>query len=271
MPSPFPGMDPFLEDPALFLDFHDSLVTYLREYLQASLPEPYFAATGQRVWIETSRRTIGPDVSVVHTPANSTLRTGGVAVAVPSAGRHVVVHVPHDELRQPFLEIFAGRRQDRRLVTTIEVLSPSNKLPGEQGRELYLRKQRELRAARAHLVEIDLLRAGQHTTSVPLDAAVAQAGAFDYHVCAHRFDRLEDFEFYPIQLDDRLPVISVPLLPEDPAVEVDLQAVFDRCYDAGPYTREIDYRRDPIIPPLRGELLTWVRSLLHRTGDGSTG
>ena len=64
MPSPFPGMDPYLENPEIFPDFHDSFITYLREALQASLPAPYFAALGRRVWIEVSRRSIGPDVEV---------------------------------------------------------------------------------------------------------------------------------------------------------------------------------------------------------------
>jgi Protein of unknown function (DUF4058) len=40
MPSPFPGMDPFLENPGIFSDFHDSFITYLRENLQANLPPP---------------------------------------------------------------------------------------------------------------------------------------------------------------------------------------------------------------------------------------
>ena len=64
MPSPFPGMDPYLENPEIFPDFHDSVITYLREAVQASLPAPYFAALGRRVWIEVSRRSVGPDVQI---------------------------------------------------------------------------------------------------------------------------------------------------------------------------------------------------------------
>ena len=56
MPSPFPGMDPYLEQPEIFPDLHDSLITYLRETLQASLPNPYFAVLGRRIWIEFSQR-----------------------------------------------------------------------------------------------------------------------------------------------------------------------------------------------------------------------
>jgi hypothetical protein len=64
MPSPFPGVDPYLEDPEIFPDFHDSFITYLRENVRASLPEPYYAALGRRVWIAASRRSIGLDVSL---------------------------------------------------------------------------------------------------------------------------------------------------------------------------------------------------------------
>jgi Protein of unknown function (DUF4058) len=64
MPSPFPGMDPYLEDPEIFPDFHDRFITYVRENLQESLPVPYFAAIGRRLWIEVSRCSIDPNVEV---------------------------------------------------------------------------------------------------------------------------------------------------------------------------------------------------------------
>ena len=92
-----------------------------------------------------------------------------------------------------------------------------------------------------NLVEIDLLRGGEHATAVPLEQALAVCGTFDYHVSVHPFDDFETFYVYPMHLQEPLATIDVPLLPGDPAVLLDLQAVFDRCYDAGPYAREIDY------------------------------
>ena len=86
MPSPFPGMDPYLENPEIFLDFHDSFITYLRENLQANLAAPYFAAIGRRTWIEVSRRSIGPDVEVRHAVRSTALANkpgGSVAIANP--------------------------------------------------------------------------------------------------------------------------------------------------------------------------------------------
>jgi hypothetical protein len=112
------------------------------------------------------------------------------------------------------------------------------------------------------LVEIDLLRGGEHTTAVPLDRARRKTGPFDYHVCIHHFDNLEDYFVYPVRLDERLPEIHVPLLPGDGAVSIDLQTVFDRCYDTGPYSRRVRYREMIPVPPLRPEHTEWAAGLL---------
>lgn len=262
MASPFPGMDPYLEGPEIFSDFHDSFVAYLRETLLARLPEPYYAALGRRAWIEVSERFIGPDVDVVRRRQSPSKSAGRAAVSQQPVTQPLVVHVPHDERSEPFIEVYMGPRSDRRLVTTIEVLSPTNKTPGEHGRDLYLRKQREILQGKVHLVEIDLLRAGHHTTAVPREWLDAETGPFDYHVSIHHFDNLEDFFVYPVQLPQPLPIISVPLLPGDPAVSLDLQAVFDRTYEAGPYRREIDYQHDTPMPPLSAEHTAWATQLL---------
>jgi hypothetical protein len=257
MPSPFPGMDPFLEDPEVFPDLHDSFTTYLREALQALLPPPYYAILGRRVWIEVTERFIGPDVAVAR-PA-SPPSGGGAILAAPAEGRAVVVRVPHDERHEPLIEIRVGRGQESRLVTAIELLCPSNKTSGDHGRELYLRRQRELLEGRVNLVEIDLLRGGLHATAVPHRLAASAAGPFHYHVCVHRMDRLEEFVVYPIQVQDPLSTIAIPLMPDAEPVSVSLQQIFDRCYDAGPYRREIDYAGPVPGPPLGNDEKRWVR------------
>src|SRR5262245_35509774 len=177
MPSPFPGMDPYLEDPEVFPDLHNSFNTYLQEALQPRLPPPYYASTGRRVWVEVTQRSVEPAVEVLRRSAAPS-SAGGVALSPARTERAVVVRVPHDERTEPFLEIYAGRGQERRLVTSIEILSPTNKTPGEPGRDLYLRKQREILNSKVHLVEIDLLRGGEHTTAVPRILAEAVAGPF---------------------------------------------------------------------------------------------
>jgi hypothetical protein len=254
-------MDPYLESPEIFPDFHDSFITYLRETLQANLPAPYFAALGRRVWIEVSRRSIGPDLEVRRGPAPSPRRTEtvpAVAVADLPVARPVVIKVAHDEFREPFVEIYTRGEEGKRLVASIEVLSLANKTAGEHGRDLYRKKQKELLDSRVHLVEMDFLRGGEHVTAVPLDVARDACGAFDYHVSVRPFDDLDTFHVYPIRLEDRLPPIAIPLLPGDPAVTLDLQAVFDRCYDAGPYAREVRYGVDVLIPPLDPDRAEWA-------------
>jgi hypothetical protein len=173
-----------------------------------------------------------------------------------------VITIPHDERREPFAEIFVREDDRLRLVTNIEILSLTNKTSGEHGRDLYLRKQQELLYSKVHLVEIDLLRAGEHSTACPKRRILKKAGPFDYHVCIHRFDNLEDFFIYPVRMEERLPEIEIPLLPQDGTVTVDLQAVFDRCYDAGPYRREIRYDMDQPVPPLTPEQAQWAGGFL---------
>ncbi len=269
MPSPLPGMDPFLEDPAVFPDLHDSLIFCLRESLNEQLPPPYYAGIASRIWVQTAQRPITPDVNVLRPGQRANggplANGGGVAVAEAVRTEPVVVHVPREEVRETFVEIYA-RPGGERLVTTIEVLSLSNKTPGAHGRDLYRQEQQEALNSQVHLVEIDLLRSGMHTTAVPLEEAVAKAGAFDYHVCVHRFDRPDDYFIYPIQLGGQLPEILVPLLPGDPAVPIGLQAVIDRCYDTGQYGRRVRYRDHTPVPSLSAEQVEWVQRILREKG-----
>jgi hypothetical protein len=258
MPSPFPGMDPYLEHPTIFPGLHNRLIAGISDALQAALPAPYFAEIGERVWVEVAQRFIEPDASIFRGPSEP-----GAIAALPIRSRPVVVTVPHDERRESWVEIrtMAGGG-DERLVTAVEILSPSNKTPGERGRDLYVRKQQEWLDRPAYLVEIDLLRGGLHTTAVPLDYLRASVEPYDYHVSIHRSDRFEDFLVYPIRLPEPLPEIAVPLLPGDPEVPIDLQAVFDRAYDVGPYRRRIRHREIKPTPALPGEYREWAEGLV---------
>jgi hypothetical protein len=266
MPSPFPGMDPYLEQPEFFPGLHDRIIGQLSDALQERLPRHYYAEIRSRVWVEFSGRGMTPDVNVLRSDEAAAPRpgsgaaAGGVAVAAP-----VVVAVPHDECREPFLELCTWQG-GRHVVTAIEVLSLSNKKPGDHGRDLYLQKQRAVLRSQVHLVEIDLLRGGEHTTAVPLDRALARTGPFAYHVCVHRFDDLQNFYVYPVPLEQRLPAIPVPLLPGDGEVGIDLQAILDRCYDVGPYGRLPLYRETNPTPPLSPEQAGWATALLRQKG-----
>jgi hypothetical protein len=261
MPSPFPGMDPFLEEAALFAGFHARLINECCRALLATLRPPYYADINDRVWIDVSGRNLWPDVNVLR---DERPNPGGALVAARPTTRPVRVRAPSGERRQTFIEIFC-RRDEEHLVAAIEILSPSNKSSGE-GRDKYLSKQRELLDGKAHLIEIDLLRGGAHTTAVPQALAVEHAGPFDYHACVHACDAREDFLVYPVLLPDRLPVLEVPLLPGDGSVALDLQAVMDSAFDSGPYRQRVRYAERVPPPALSKEQQTWVEQLLREKG-----
>ena len=171
MPSPFPGMDPWLESPAIFPDLHNRFITHLSEALNAVLPPPYFAAIANRVWVEESDRRVEPDANVLkpqgangHPAASS---GGGVAALAGPGLLTIPAEAPADEpMEEAFLEIQATPGGER-LVTAVEVLSLSNKGAGSSNRAAYRQKQREFRAAGVNLVEIDLLRTAGTRRSRP--------------------------------------------------------------------------------------------------------
>jgi Protein of unknown function (DUF4058) len=272
MPSPFPGMDPYLESPDWFPNLHDGLIFTIQAALQARLPRAYYARTRQHVWLDLARRSpVDPDVDVMHSGRPKRVRrrreagSGGVAVAEPITSDPIVVRVNMqigEPRHEPFIEIHRRQGTDDVVVAVVEILSPSNKTRGEHGRNLYITKQQETLLSPAHLIEIDLLHAGTHTTAVPLELARTDAGSFDYHVCVHRSDQFESFFVYPIILQAKLPVIAVPLLPGDADIALDLQSVFDRAYDEGPYDRAVRYDLATIEPPLPPEQAEWVKSRL---------
>ncbi len=266
MPSPFPGMDPYLESPSIFPGFHGQFLTHLAEAVQLLLPEPYYARGSQRIWLEYVEGSRIPDVSVFKQSQGANqvqAENGGVAVAELPV-KVTAPYVPWDEFSESFVEIYAREDGQPRLVTAIELLSPTNKTPGQQSRAAYRQKQIEMIGSQVHLVEVDLLRLGPHTTAVPFKELVKRCGSVDYHVSVHYFDQPNDFYIYPIQLVDRLPNVAIPLLPGEGSVNVELQSVFDQCYDRGPYRREVNYAKDPPPPVLSPDRLAWVRSILMR-------
>jgi hypothetical protein len=256
MPSPFPGMNPWLED-ALFGDLHASLITYLREALNSALPPQYRAQGNYLVWMaDTQRRE--PDVGV-YGPDDA---GGGTATAVLPGLVAVGIKRVRQPRKQPYLEILGDRVG--RLVTAVEILSRSNKQAGDPGQKAYSAKQEEHLLGDVNLVEIDLLRGGTHVSAVPV-SHLRTAGAFDYHVCVTAAGNRDRYHVAPIRLTDRLPAFGIPLDPGVDPVVVDLQPLPDRAYDTGRYAGALDYRRDP-EPPLTPEQKAWADALLRAKG-----
>ena len=172
---------------------------------------------------------------------------GGVATQTIVEASPIIIEVERDELTEWFLEVRTGDGEDE-LVTSIELLSITNKLGGSANRGEYLNKQREMIERGVNLVEIDLLRRGSHTTLVPLQSLSVRA-KYHYHVCVYRPAQPRRFETYPIQLPQRLPSINVPLKQLGEQVTIALQPILDRCYNEGAYDRRIHYQQE-CVPPL---------------------
>jgi len=262
MRSPFPGMDPYLE--SFWRDVHHGLITYARDQIQPRLPRDLRARIEERVFVESDlneSRTVYPDVHVVERStgrrAGSSPRGGSVVVTGP-----LIVEITQEPVSQGHIEIIdaAGGR----VVSSIEFLSPSNKQPGA-GRELYLEKQREMRAANVNLVEIDLTRSGPRNVVLVSPACIPPSHRGTYHVGVWRATRPRFYEVYRAPLDERLPAIRVPLREGDDDVVLELQDLVDRCYENGGYADEFDYGRDP-DPPLDGADAQWADAHLRASG-----
>ena len=262
MPSPFPGMDPYLE--AHWRDVHARLIIYASDALQGILPRALRARVEESVLLETPKgigdHPLYPDVRVVEFSSKrglETQRQAGVAVAEP-----IIVEAEFGPATETFIEII-DRESGNRVVTMIEFLSPSNKSPGAN-REQYLRKQREVCSSNTNLVEIDLNRFGNHALAFSLPL-LGQEGPTAYMAGVRRATRRGMAEVYPMQLRERLPIIKIPLRPDDADVPLDLQALVDQCYRNGAYEDTLDYAIDP-DPPLSGADDDWADEYLHEKG-----
>ena len=249
MPSPFPGMDPYLEGPQ-WTGVPTELSVEIARQLSPRLQPRYVARTNERFIVTTPEIENGvavstgvyPDAFVADrgplpgdpVPGGGTT-TGGLAVAPPPLRMATVMP---ETVRLVTVEI--RDVAERRLVTSIEVLSPTNK-QGD-GREEYLTKRQRMLLSTAHLMEIDLLRAGQR---VPMREPLPPS---PYFVFLSRAERRPLTDVWPIALAAPLPTVPVPMLPDDADVPLDLQQALTSVYDTFRYERTIDYTRPPETP-----------------------
>lgn len=264
MPSPFPGMDPYLEG-YLWPDVHHRLATQISDQLTPQLRPRYVARIEIQVVVdEDPQREVGimyPDVEIVRSqrrqpPAPAPSFRGGSVVADISATTPatMTVHLPEVELRLATVEIYDTAQNQ--LITSIEILSPINKR--EPGLTKYRAKWRELRAAGVHLLEIDLLRRGQQPLSHP------KIPASLYRVSLLRAGS-SMVNVWTLNLPDPLPIVPVPLRQPDADVKLDLGLALHAIYERAAYDLSIDYTAEPPPPALSEEELLWLRHQLHPT------
>ncbi|MEZ4590563.1 MAG: DUF4058 family protein [Chloroflexota bacterium] len=254
MPSPFPGMDPYMEVSHRWSDLHQRLITYISEYLQPQLRPKYIARIEERIQLATFDQRYVPDVQLLHTMREPAPTLELVSTVV--ADEPMILTTLDEAVREPFIEIVARESGD--LVTVIEVLSPANKVG--KGREDYLQKQDNLLATDVNLVEIDLLGYGKETV-LARKSGIVNPADWRYIIDISRGGRRNALEVYAIPLRERLPNCRIPLRPPDADAVLDLTAVFNRCYDVGSYDLLIDYSKPPDVP-LREAEAEWLKMFL---------
>jgi hypothetical protein len=256
MPSPFPGMDPYLEQEPIWHDFHERFLPAAAALLASQVLPRYIVLIDEHVYLYDAdgegRRTAGrPDLTVAR-GAGAGGHAGAVAGVVDAPAQVVLPEL--DEEREAFLAVYD--RASREVVTAVELLSPANKLAGENRRR-YLAKRADLLNSGANLVEIDLLRGGR---PMPADGRPDCV----YSVLVSRAGDRPHADFWPVGLRDPLPTVPVPLRAGEPEARLDLRAVTDRVYDEAGY-RYFLYERRP-DPPLAGDDDAWAGDVCRRAG-----
>lgn len=256
MPTPFPGMDPYLERRGIWEQVHTDLIVSIRRFLTPLVRPHYHVGIEERTYLavlppEDQGAGI-PDVFLTasHRHAGGTPMTS--TRATPTDVQPVVAELPMpEEIHERYLEIRTVPEQQ--VITVIEILSPSNKL-GREGREQYERKRLQVLGSLTHLVEIDLLRGGQ-----PLPMKVL--GQSDYRLLVSRSQHRPRADVYLFGVRDVIPAVPVPLRPGASEPVLPLNMLLHELYDQGGYDLIIDYQQPP-PPPLSEADKEWARQLV---------
>jgi len=249
MRSPFPGMDPYLEHPSVWPDVHNRLIAAIADSLSPKLSPKYYVRLEQRAYsiaVDEALFVGRPDVTILTSrpeQPQTVLPLGDVdvlEVALPTL----------DEITESYLEIFDT--QTRTIVTVIELLSPANKL-NDDGRKTYLKKRYRVLASQTHLIEIDLLRAGE---KMPLVKDVPS----DYRILIAHGER---GRLFPFSLRKKIPPFNLPLLPGDPQPTVELNNILHDVYARARYDLSLDYTQPP-APPLNENDKAWAKELIEK-------
>lgn len=252
MPSPFPGMDPYLERAERWSGVHTRLIAVIGELLARQVAPRFFVDSADNVYIlgldDPARSFVRPDLFMVEAASAAGPARPRGQITAP-----MVLDLPATlELRVPYLTIVDT--VGRQVVTSIELLSPINKVPGSSGQREFLRKRQQIMNASTHWLEIDLLRAGTRPPGLPLQG--------DYDAVLHRTGAGERLEARFVAMREPLPTIAVPLHEPFEDVPLSLQEAVETVYGRYHYDAVIDYAEEPPPPPLRGDEAAWLRQRL---------
>jgi hypothetical protein len=260
VPSPFPGIDPYLEAQGHWVGLRQGFTTYCCDALNDLLPESYVATLGARLHrvALTPRevKQILPDIATLREkrkpvrgsaqtkPAGGTLTLEPVTIPLPRVSM---------EVRDVWIEIL--RLPKRKPIAVIEVLSPTNKT-GDGFAEYRVKRRKTIRQ-KVHLVEFDFLLGGQR---LPMERPLPRG---DYYAMVARAESRPDCEVYAWTIRDSLPRIPIPLVRPDPDAILDLGSVFATAYERGWYTCLIDYTA-PLAIVKKTEDRAWAEQIARR-------
>ncbi len=256
MPYIFPGMNPYLEHPSIWPDIHHRLITTIAEFLGPQLRPKYRVAVEVRVYEDNGEQSllVGiPDVTIKRSLTTSS-PTSKTAIIEPEI-KPVKVKVPVPlAIRQGYLEV--REVTTKKVITAIEIISPANKNAGK-GRESYCDKRLKIFGSKTNLVEIDLLRSGE---PLPVyDNSIES----HYRILISRGNTRPKADLYAFNIQQKIPVIPIPLKPEDSEPLIDLNNLLNSIYDKGSFDLDLDYSKNP-IPPLNGNDLDWLHQLINK-------
>jgi virulence-associated protein VagC len=259
MPSPFPGMDPYLEQPAFWSSFHSRLIVAIADYIAPQIMPKYYIEVETRTYSQSadSELLIGiPDAVVFSSvdkftlPQNITDDTSSVAIL----NRPQQVRLPmRVEVKERYLEV--RELGTDAVITAIELLSPANKRTGK-GRVAYEEKRQQILDSASHFIEIDLLRS---------DTPILMTGNnfnWDYRILVSRSEQRPIADLYGFMLPEPIPIFPLPLKSEDKELAIDLQSILNGVYERAGYRFRIDYRQPVPSPVLSQAEQEWVTTLL---------
>ncbi|MBW4598588.1 MAG: DUF4058 family protein [Calothrix sp. FI2-JRJ7] len=257
MPSPFPGMNPYLEAADLWSGLHGRLIVAIADILSPLLRPKYFVAVEERIYesAPNDRILVGiPDVSIQRQTTGT--NTTNTTVATPTIQPTNVTLPIIEEVKERYLEV--KQVETKEVVTTIEILSSKNKRLDEE-RISYETKRQRVLSSNTHLVEIDLLRGG-----VPLPIMETTIKSH-YRILVSRSERRPQADLYVFNIQNSIPSFLLPLRTGDVEPILDLQTILNELYDRASYDLVIDYHQEP-IPGLSKTDFDWLDTLLRTQG-----
>jgi hypothetical protein len=246
-------MDPYLERSGLWEEVHAGLIVAVQQHLGARLRPRYRVAIERRTYLALLEPDASPGKPDVLIIATKPPLPQPVATASPQPATLTIELPMPEEVVERYLEVRDATTAA--VVTVIEILSPTNKLPGE-GRALYERKRLRVLGSATHLLEIDLLRAGP-----PLPMRLPAGTTSDYRIVVSRAPQRPQAQVLLFGVRDRIPDVPVPLHADEPEAMLPLNTILHELYDRAGYDLAISYDT-PAEPPLTPADAAWAATLL---------